>query len=192
MHNEILCPVCGQADLVEKASTIYLVGSERGRQSSNDPSLVSQARPWLQQLTAADRWALSRRLAPPSSGKQAPMRPLHPDLVVLTFSLVLPIFIFGMWDTQPVMLLPVLAFVALAYGIYFWKRKAIIARFASKQAMQQEGDQRAKKAIGRWMKLYYCAREDGIFIPGDVDLTPADLMPGYLLNLPLRPDSPGS
>ena len=33
----------------------------------------------------------------------------------------------------------------------------------------------------RWMKLYYCARDDGVFEPGSEALTPADQTPGYLL-----------
>jgi hypothetical protein len=187
MPDKVLCPACGQADRTEKVSTIYLVGSERKESPSNGASLVSQACPWLQELSPTERWALSRRLAPPSSGKQAPTRPLHPDLVVFTFSLALPVFVYGILNSQPVMLFPMLAFVAGVYGIYLWKREAIVARFASKQAVQQAADERAKQAIARWMQLYYCVQDDGVFISGDVHITPADQMPGYLLNPPPRP-----
>ncbi len=182
MDNEVLCPACGQADWVEKASTIYLVGSERGQSPSNGTPLVSQARPWLQELSSAERWALSRRLAPPSSGRQAATRPVHPDLVVVTFSLILPVFVVGILNSQPAALLPILAITAGVYGVYFWKRKAIVSRFADKQAAQQSADQNARQAIARWMQLYYCAQDDGVFIPGDTQIIPADQMPGYLLN----------
>jgi hypothetical protein len=186
MPVEIICPACGQADGIEKVSTIYLVGSERQLASSKREPLVAQARPWLQELSTTERWTLSRRLAPPSSGKPALTRSLHPDLVVFTFSLMLPIFLLGMLNSQPVMLLPVSIFVVGAYGIYFWKRKAILARYTSKEAVQHAADKRAGQAIARWMRLYYCAQDDGVFIPGDAQLTPADQMPGYLHSQPAQ------
>jgi len=68
-------------------------------------------------------------LEAPAATKRLPSRPLHPDLIVITFSLVFPIFIYGIWTSQPPTLLPVLIFLAAVYGLYFWKRKAIVTRF---------------------------------------------------------------
>ena len=42
--------------------------------------------------------------------------------------------------------------------------------------------ERAKRGIGRWMKLYYCTQDDVVFEPGAERTVPADQMGGYLLD----------
>ena len=123
---------------------------------------------------------LSRKLAPPTSGKQTPIRPIHPDSVVLAFSLVAPIFIYGIFTSQAGMLLPVVALLAGFYALYFWQRRKLIARFKNEQAKQKTVEDRVKRMIAQWMKLYYCAQDDGVFEPGDGKLIPLEQMMGYL------------
>jgi hypothetical protein len=108
------------------------------------------------------------------------MRPIHPDMVVIALSLIAPVFLYGILTSQRSMFLPVLAVLAVFYGFYFWKRKTMIARFEAQQALRQAADQRVKRGIERWMKLYYCARDDGVFEPGSNELVPADQIAGYL------------
>lgn len=131
-------------------------------------------------LSASELRLLSRRLKPPSSGKGAPFRALHPDLVVLTFSLILPVFVYGIYTSQKTNFVPALILLAAFYGVYFWKRKAMVARYESQLKASREAKQRAERRISRWMKLYYCAREDIVFQPGTGKFVPADQMPGYL------------
>ncbi len=176
MAKKVNCPVCGQSDQVEKASTLYFIGIGLDQARSQDQTSNQDSK---RKPTASQR-ALSRRLAPPASGKQTTMRPIHPDMVVVAFSLVAPIFLFGILRNQPAMLLPVLVILATFYGFYFWKRKTMVARFEGQQASRQAADERVKRGVERWMKLYYCARDDGVFEPGDDELVPADLITGYL------------
>ncbi len=185
MSDPVRCPVCDQADQVEKVSTIYLLGIEAKRASTradaqSQGSAASTGGLALNKLTAAELRALSQRLAPPASGKELPTRLIHPNLVVMVFSLGAPVFLYGILTSQPAMLLPALIILALFYAVYFWKRKTIIARFESRLAAQQAASQRIQHAIQRWMRLYYCAREDGVFKPGEDQIIPADQMPAYL------------
>jgi len=108
------------------------------------------------------------------------MRPIHPDMVVAALSLIAPVFLYGILTSQRSMFLPVLAILAVFYGFYFWKRKMMISRFEVQQASRLAADERVKHGIERWMKLYYCARDDGVFEPGSDELVPADLLAGYL------------
>ncbi len=176
MPKKVNCPVCGQSDQVEKASTIYLIGiglsQTQSQETGSEPNVRSKPTP--------SQRALSRRLAPPASGKQVTMRPIHPDMVVAALSLITPVFLYGILSSQAAMFLPVLAILAVFYGFYFWKRKTIIVRFEGQQASRRSADERIKRGIERWMKLYYCARDDGVFEPGGDELIPADLMTGYL------------
>lgn len=176
MSDKPLCPLCDQADMLEKASTIYLMGMGL----KQDQQAVNGASAWLADLPEDQLKQLGRRLAPPSGGQAPPTRPLHPDLVVLTFSLVIPIFLWGIWGSQPGMRLPALIVLAVFYAGYFWKRGAILQRFARQKAERQAGIDRVQHSIERWMTLYYCAREDVVFAPGG-EAIPADQMPGYLL-----------
>ena len=176
MVKKVNCPVCGQSDQVEKASTLYMIGI--GLNQAQSQGQVSG--PDLRGKPTSSQRVLSRRLAPPAAGKQVTMRPIHPDMVLAALSLIAPVFLFGILTSQQAMFLPVLAILAVFYGLYFWKRKTMIARFEGQQASRQAADERVKRGIERWMKLYYCARDDGVFEPGGDELIPADLIAGYL------------
>jgi len=181
MTKKVICPACGQSDQVEKVSTLYVTGIGMRRRPQDWKAAPEDSATGGSRGLIASSESLSRKLTPPSSGKKAPTRPLHPDLVVTTFSLIVPIFLYGIFATQGVAILPMLALVAILYGLYFWKRKSIIAKFERQQKEQQEKDARVQRSISRWMKLYYCGRDDGVFEPGKGELVPVDFMLGYLL-----------
>jgi hypothetical protein len=108
--------------------------------------------------------------------------------VVLVFSLVAPIFLYGTFTSQPGALPLELLVLAAFYGFYFWKRKTMIAKFSAQQLAQQAREARIRGGIERWMNLYYCARDDGVFEPGSDSLVPADQMAGYLFVNPPHPN----
>jgi len=166
------CPVCGLSDQVDKVSTIYLAGiaDKRAPEIGQATKIPSQKlRP------------LSRLLAPPSSGKSAPIRPLHPDTVLIVFSCILPFFLLGILKQQPAMLIPIVLVLAILYGFYFFKRKAVVAKFERAQANQREAQARIERGIKTWMKLYYCDRDAGVFLPGKDELVPVEQMISYLM-----------
>lgn len=182
---KVICPECGRSEGVEKVSTIYLAGIRVKRSSTSgqiDEDLASQVLEHLPGLTAQDLHSLSRDLAPPSSGKAGPIRPVHPDLVVLVFTGLIPIFITGIVNQQPAVLIPVLIILALAYGLYFYKRRVIIAKFIQAQEEQKEKQALVERGIQNWMKLYYCSREEGVFIPGRRELVSVNELLNYLYN----------
>lgn len=187
MAGNINCPACGQADQVEKVSTLYLTrlglnkGAAQTYRGPEEMSASSSTTTKFGAMTVSRQRALTRSLAPPSTSKEIPVRPIHPDLVVLTFSLALPIFLFGILTSQRGMLLPVLAILAVFYGFYIWKRKTMIARFERQVTSRRAADVRVKRGVERWMKLYYCARDEVVFEPGVDPSIPVDQMAGYLL-----------
>lgn len=185
MTRPMICPHCGQADQVEKVSTIYVLGIEKKWRSQNNPSPGDDPSPpprsaLVDKIPAEELQALSRRLAPPATKKAVPLRSIHPDMMVATFSLAAPIFLYGILNSQPGELWIVLPVLAAFYAFYFWKRKELIAKFQSQQDAQRSAEARVQRGIQRWMKLYYCARDDGIFELGSAAITPADQINGYL------------
>ncbi len=172
-----VCPACGQSDQVEKVSTIYLSGiAGKTRSDKHSPQIKQASR-----IPAHKLRPLSRALAPPSSGKSSPVRPIHPDTVVIAFSCILPIFLYGILKQQPAALIPIGSVLAILYGLYFYQRRAVIAKFESQQENQKREQARIERGIKTWMKLYYCDRDGGVFIPGQDELTPLEGLTGYLL-----------
>jgi len=157
---------------------IYLAGIERNR--SKTQNTFQSAIGW--DIQPASLQALSRRLAPPASNRQASVRPVHPDLVVLAFSLAVPIFLYGILTSQAILFLPALVILVIFYGFYLWQRKKVIARFDNRRAAQQEEVDQIRRGIERWMRLYYCARDDGVFESEKGPLIPADQMLAYVKN----------
>jgi len=185
--NKIICPVCGQSDQVEKVSTIYLEGIRvnRLRFSKNSEGVsLPPSRQRLLKIPVQDLYSLSRKLAPPSSRKTMPTRPLHPDMVVIVFSGIVPIFLFGILNQQRSLFIPALIILVCFYGLYFYKREAVIAKYEHEKATKQEAQTRIERGIESWMRLYYCARDEGVFLPDERELIPVDRMIGYLLHRP--------
>ena len=170
--HKVTCPVCGLSDQVEKVSTIYMSGLADKR----SPEIKQAAK-----IPSKKLRPLSRLLAPPSSGKSVPVRAVHPDTVLIVFSCVLPFFLYGILRQQPAMIIPVLLVLAALYGLYFFTRKTIIARFERQQNSQLESQARIERGIETWMELYYCDRDEGVFLPGKDELVAPDQMMGYLL-----------
>ena len=131
---------------------------------------------FLETLTPTEIEALSKRLTPPASRTEAFSRPIHPDQVVLVFSLIAPVFLYGVWQSQPASLWLMLVILAAFYGFYFWRRKGIVERFETRQRTQKSSDARVRQAVERWMRLYYCARDESVFDPRDGESAPVDQM----------------
>jgi hypothetical protein len=181
----MICPQCGQGDQVEKVSTIYVRGIEvkwRRSQAALPDEVENSPRRSrvVDEMPSSELMALAPRLAPPAAKKSAPMRAIHPDHAVVALSLVAPIFLYGILTSQASGLLIVLPLLAGFYIFYFWQRKRLIAKFHATQQAQKAAEQRIHRGIQRWMRLYYCARDDGVFEPGAGALTPTDQIPGLL------------
>ena len=67
------------------------------------------------------------------------------------------------------------------YGLYFFKRNSIIAKFEREKDSQRQSQARNQRGIKTWMRLYYCDRDQGVFLPGQGELIPPEQMMGYLL-----------
>jgi len=183
MAKSVTCPLCSQADQVEKVSTIYLIAIGLGRRPNPGTPQTEELviNPELKNLPPTHLRELGRRFAPPAGRTQSLTRPIHPDLVVLALTLIAPVFLYGILTSQPSMLVPAIVLLAVFYGFYWWKRKDLIAKYDRQLATRKTGDERIRRGIRRWMALYYCLRDDVVFEPRTSETTPADQIAGYLL-----------
>ncbi len=168
-----VCPRCQQNDRVEKVSAIYVEGLAGARQLKK-AGAGREAPRRLTRLSPQEARSLGSRLVPPAAPTRVQVRPVHPDLVVAAFTAILPFFVIGIASSQRALLLPILVFLALVYGLYFLARARILERFARQQADRQAEALRYQKAIQAWMRLYYCARDEALFFPGSFKSAPVE------------------
>lgn len=182
MAAKVICPVCGRADPVGKVSAIYIhaLETKKADPSGGEQMPDVELAP-LSKVTKAELLSLGKRLAPPASPRRMPTRTIHPDQMVLVFTLVLPFFLARIASDQPGMLLPMLGLLAVAYAAYFWKRRLLIEKFERQQTAQKASAERVTRGIERWMRLYYCFEDDAVFESGSRQSAPADMIAGYLL-----------
>lgn len=174
-HDDIACPYCHLSDQVEKVSTLYLlgIGLKIPGQKNKNNSIGGVGAPFASR-------ELAQRLRPPSSGKSKILRPVHPDLVILTFAMILPIFVWGIFTQQRMVLAPTIVVLMIFFGLYVWKRKDLVAKFIDEKEREKRIKRDAEGAVKRWMALYYCARDDLIFTPDSLEGVPCDEMDEYL------------
>lgn len=178
MNKNIPCPICSQVEPVEKVSTLYLKGI--GLKEKGEGKQAAQVERHPSKPTAAMR-ELSHKLAPPAGGPAGFTRPVNPDFAILAFSAVLPIFLYGIWTSQRALAFPVLAIMAVFYGLFFWQRKRLVARYQQDLASRQASEDRVKKGIERWMRLYYCAEDEVVFEPGRGEPVQVGALRGFLM-----------
>jgi hypothetical protein len=170
-RSRVVCPQCRQSDRTYKVSLLYLESVARlhHQETTNQPeldSLLEDLYPDDPDSPAQSQWMshLVKTLAPPEGEKRVTRR-IHPDSMVIFFGLFTLIFLYQAAASRSGQF-PILAVLTaaslLAYAI---ARKKIIHRFTTRVQQEQEENERIERAIGSWMKLYLCSRDQGVFNP---------------------------
>ncbi len=184
-QERVVCPVCGQDDRVFKVSRIYIDALAAFGKSYEDfvmPELTGKSveDPGINLLKVQAVRAFVKNFSPPSGNKQN-MRQVHPDLIVAIFSLIAIFFMVQIYRTQPSTFALALAILAVFYVGYFMLHKRIVGRFERQKTEERVDQQRLERGVALWMKLYFCARDEGVFDPAQNRLIPLDQMDLYLL-----------
>jgi hypothetical protein len=175
------CPACGLADRVEKVSTIYMDAIGAGRLPTvRQGGAAGSKSGRLTDLPDKELRSLIRRLAPPASRRKSMTRLIHPDQMILSFSVMILLFVLIMLRNQPRLLLPVGGILIVFYALYLFRRPALIRRYEGEIRSFNDERRSVEEAVGVWMKLYYCGRDDGVFLPGEEELIPLDNMASFL------------
>jgi len=177
---EVICPVCGECEVVSKVSKIYLNSLSGNLQVEPKDKLTGTSAHEGDQPTRQIR-ELGPRFAPPS-GKTQTLRSLHPDQIVGAVFLISLFFLWQISTSQPGGLLPALGVWILGLALYVFNRKRLLARHAAQQADQKAQKLAVERAISRWMELYYCGKDDVIFIAGQDQSVLADEMNNFLFS----------
>jgi hypothetical protein len=178
----IICPQCRQSDKTYKVSLLYLEGTERlnHRETQNQPelnALIEDLLPGGNQPLAQSQLVarLVKNLTPPQGEKKVTRR-LNPDSTVIFFGLIMLIVLYQVAVSRSSQA-PILA-VLLTGGLlaYLLARKTVVQRYAERVRHDQEETARVERAIGIWMRLHFCGRDQCVFDPDtDQFVSPEDI-----------------
>ncbi len=174
----IICPICGKTDDIRKISTIVTQGTSPYSRSNY-------------QITAQN--LLTHYLQPPSPPRLKSSGVISWSFILALLLLVCILSVIGFialgvligWvdgsttsslligvvDTYPVelifrMLLGMEIMVILALLLHAYRGAIRKAKQASLQQENNERHGRWKQAMDRWNNMYYCYRDDVVFLPG--------------------------
>ena len=181
------CPVCLNSEKSYKVSDIYIQSLVRLKHGNNAEAPIIDA---LQmeipeerrdKLKGAKYYRQLMESFSPPQGETRSTRAVNPDLVVGAVGLLSIFILYQVFATQYFVFWYVLAFAVIAFAAYFVFRKRIIAKFSVEKAVEARSKPIVEKAIGYWMKLYYCSKDNVIFWANKEDVIPIDQMNKYLL-----------
>lgn len=182
-----VCPICETSEKSFKVSEIYIQSLVRLKHGNNAEAPIIDA---LQMEIPEERRdklkgakyyrQLMESFAPPQ-GETRSTRAVNPDLVVGAVGLLSVFILYQVFSTQYFVFWYVLAFALIAFAAYFLSRKRIIAKFTAARAQEAGTKPIIEKAIGLWMKLYYCAQDNVVYWANKKDSVPIDQMNNYLL-----------
>jgi hypothetical protein len=188
MSDQLKCPKCGQIDMVQKVSALYGSGisvGEYGGPSIGVATPVGSGRPSLvtgsTRLSGVSQTALSAKLAPPA--KPTYKTPggwlLTGFIVLLVVGIIgssISVMVAGTAEDRLEAIIVEPVALGIVIVLLWWRN-----REGSKRRRKFEQEMAMwKEAIGKWNQLYYCARDDGVFIPGQNRFVSVDQMTALL------------
>lgn len=198
------CPKCGKGDAVRKVSAVVNAGVSSGSYSGHvwtDEGFDSVS------LTGRTQTTTSRLLSPPKEPSSVTwlgriltgwglgfllfigggcLCVLVPSLLLVGPSLLAELAaepvdygaygVAGLATVPFLLIIPLLSvFVQGALPLLVGNRMR-----RSKQRKYPIEKERWERAVARWQRLYYCFRDDGVFIPGETPFMPIDSMQEFL------------
>lgn len=195
---QVICPKCGRADAVRKVSNLVAEGTRTGEivgigLGIGDRSI--EVTPFVGSSTS--RSLLAGKLLPPAQPVKPPGYGWTTALIVFRLGLALfiallligvtllsfPLLINTYSQNRTLLLIPV-AILTLYSGVATWLlvRSGINdVRSAHEDRNSHEARLQAwQRATERWKELYYCMRDDGVFIPKKQVLIPVQQLRKFL------------
>jgi predicted RNA-binding Zn-ribbon protein involved in translation (DUF1610 family) len=185
------CPSCGGEYLVRReAGSVLLEGYARcPRCGRNDQVRIVSA-------ILREQSALAAELVPPQAPAEVePKITDSPPPLSLLFGvsgyILCGLVFFALVTGTDVSPTARAALVLVCIGLGLLSRRLVahvrkLAREANEAAIRQAREETAqaaamhRRAISRWQRLYYCARDDCVFVPGEGQSVPLAQMREYL------------
>ncbi len=187
VDKKVVCPECGEDSHTYKVSQIYLEALMRikNKEKAETP-LLDQLKSELPAERAAKMkdddyyHYVVESFAPPAGGAQV-IRSINPDWVVWALGLLSIYILYQIYFEQHEMFWYMVIFAVVAFGAYIVFRKKIKGKYDAEKFKEVGDKEQIERAVGHWMKLYYCSTDNIVFGWKKGDKIPLDQMNQYLL-----------
>jgi hypothetical protein len=182
------CPVCGCEEKTFKVSDIYIQSLVRLKQGDGAEAPIIDL---LQQEIPIERRdklkgsryyrQLMESFAPPQ-GESTATRAINPDWVAFAMLLISLFFLYQIFTTQYGAFWYMVAMTVIAFGAFFFFRRRLQTRYQAQKNEENSQSGLVEKAVGQWMKLYYCAADNVVFGLKKDESVSIDQMRPYVLS----------
>lgn len=197
-ESKIVCPKCGRADAVRKVTSIVSEGTVTTDMSGLGIATSEHGGELVGMMgSATSRSVLAARLAPPVKPAQAfgygwvgVFLFSRIGLGLFTLALILaivacsfPILVGAYRENPALVLIPIVGVTVFVVLLLRWIVVSLV------REVRKLRDERAgypaeveiwERSYARWKELYYCSRDDGVFLPNQTVLVPSAQMKPYL------------
>ena len=187
MSSQISCPRCNQMDQVRKVTSIVTEGvSETRVQGANPVSWGGKTYYLPVHRAGSSVTMLAKRLLPPEKPKTLGGRfwgALRWGILLAFLGCcgclgALPLMSMGDSTTGTLGVIAGLFFIALGAILSIL---AIISLASGKTRQQSDAEQRQyQRALAKWNTLYYCYRDDIVFVPGESSFASPEQLHAFL------------
>lgn len=192
--HQVTCPQCQRTDRVQAVSAIVSAGTQTGHFLAATSFVGSQGGLGMTSGRNTQQTLLAQRLAPPPAPHKPRWGPWSLIILILagvagffgcglsTFLLVATVHTnspgwiafmsSGYWVLLVALLVSAPVVAWHSYQVARWRKQ-----LPQEQAQWQQ-------AMTKWQQLYYCARDDGVFLPGKTTLIPVGMLQQWLAQHP--------
>ncbi|MHC1740461.1 MAG: hypothetical protein AB9897_05050 [Anaerolineaceae bacterium] len=184
----VICPVCGNSENSFKVSEIYLQSLIRLKNGNSSEAPIIDR---LQDEIPEDRREklkgsryyrqLMESFAPPQGDTQS-TRAINPDWVAFAMLLVSVYFLYQILRTQYPIFWYMVGVAVIGFAAYGIFRKKIFAKYQAQNNLESGTKGKVEKAVGQWMKLYYCSKDNVVYSGSKSEAVPIDQMRSSLLS----------
>ena len=197
-ESRIVCPKCGRADAVRKVTSIVLEGTVTTDMSGLGVTTSEHGGELVGMMgSATSRSVLAARLAPPVKPASAfgygwvgVFLFSRIGLGLFTLALILamvacsfPILVGTYRENPALVLVPILGVTIFVVLLLRWIVVSLVRevhKIRNDRAGYPAEVETWEHAFERWKELYYCLRDDGVFLPDHAALVSSAQMKQYL------------
>lgn len=178
-----VCPICQSSEAVLKVSQLYVSGiTEPANRSDQDRARLEAV--FGKEVTSPAEIRQTVHLFGPPAGRNQITRPIHPDMYMFVLAAIAVVILINTFVTQRTFFWVILGMSVIFGVFYFFTRASVVGDFQKRQEVVASEKAAVNRAVGDWMRLYYCSEDGCVFDPARSDTAPLEELQRYLARRP--------
>jgi hypothetical protein len=195
----VVCPKCGRADAIRKVTSIVSAGTTQYQSVGYGTADIQGETHYVDTLShgsastgLANRLSAPRRPGKPSDfGCAAVLLTMRVGMSLVVLVVIgvvsfcsLPLLYESVYrDSNWLILVPILIFAGAVIRLLWWIGSNVVREVSTirhNRLNYPSEVERWERAMERWRELYYCYRDDGVFIPAQTRFIPVEQLRAFL------------